>query len=136
MFSWITGAIDTVVDGLFESPSSSNARATRFEDAQQDSVVDLQVGRSVFEAPSHMRRELWLSLLHQHGGTGISSMQQFERYAEEHLSQEQEQEIQKDVGRTFPGHRYLGTRAGKLSMFRVLRAYAAYDPKIGYTQGW
>jgi hypothetical protein len=44
--------------------------------------------------------------------------------------------IARDIGRTFPKH-YLfqAHRAGQTALFNVLRAYAQYDPGVGYCQG-
>ena len=44
-------------------------------------------------------------------------------------------EINKDTHRTFPGHARLSTPAGQNAMLRMLAAYAALDPEVGYTQG-
>jgi len=59
--------------------------------------------------------------------------------------------IEKDLGRTFPRHRMFARSgeggggggegggseesAGRARLRRVLRAYAAYDPHVGYCQG-
>ena len=44
-------------------------------------------------------------------------------------------EIDKDTHRTFAGHARLSTPAGQNAMLRMLTAYAALDPEVGYTQG-
>eukprot|EP01064_Diplonema_japonicum_P014751 TRINITY_DN2244_c0_g2_i1.p1 TRINITY_DN2244_c0_g2~~TRINITY_DN2244_c0_g2_i1.p1 ORF type:complete len:342 (+),score=37.38 TRINITY_DN2244_c0_g2_i1:89-1114(+) len=45
--------------------------------------------------------------------------------------------IKRDLGRTFPTHAlFLGTDSvGQKSLYSLLKAYAIYDPKIGYCQG-
>lgn len=145
MISRIAGAIDNVLDRFFEPTPTSffdkedeyggskgNGKGVANDDL---SVVSLQVGRTVYEAPPRMRTELWLSLLQQHGGSGAAAMKSYESYVTASLPPQQDQEIEKDVGRTFPGHPVFGTGKGKRAMFKVLRAYVAYDPQIGYAQG-
>ena len=46
-----------------------------------------------------------------------------------------EQCIRKDLARTFPSHRLFTHRHGLSVMFNVLRAYARFDPGVGYSQG-
>ncbi|CAO1632672.1 unnamed protein product [Sympodiomycopsis kandeliae] len=44
--------------------------------------------------------------------------------------------IEKDVGRTFPDNKYFGDgRPGRADLDAILKAYAHYNPIIGYTQG-
>lgn len=43
--------------------------------------------------------------------------------------------ISRDVGRTFPNIQRFADGEGKDTLLRVLKAYAAYDPEIGYCQG-
>ena len=43
--------------------------------------------------------------------------------------------INKDLDRTFPGHEIYRTAEGQLSLKNILRAYAFFDPEIGYCQG-
>lgn len=45
--------------------------------------------------------------------------------------------IERDIYRTYPQYPLFATRGGigQTSLFRVLRAYATYDPYIGYCQG-
>lgn len=42
--------------------------------------------------------------------------------------------IDKDMGRTFPDIKRYASTEGQESMARILRAYAAYDPEVGYCQ--
>ena len=46
-------------------------------------------------------------------------------------------QIDKDVPRTLTGHIFFrgGGKRGQQALARVLRAYAAYNPQLGYTQG-
>jgi TBC1 domain family member 10 len=43
--------------------------------------------------------------------------------------------IEKDLDRTYPGHELYRTAEGQLSLRNILRAYAFFDPEIGYCQG-
>ena len=43
--------------------------------------------------------------------------------------------INKDLDRTYPGHEIYRTVEGQLSLRNILRAYAFFDPEIGYCQG-
>jgi hypothetical protein len=81
-----------------------------------------------------MRTELWLSQLHREQGAGAAAAARFASLARQPLPDEVVAEIEKDTHRTFPGHAALSGRAGQRSMLRVLRAYAALDPEVGYTQ--
>lgn len=46
-----------------------------------------------------------------------------------------EYQIDLDVQRTFPGHRYFESSAGRAALKQVLLAYSRVDPVIGYCQG-
>lgn len=95
-------------------------------------VIDLQCGRRVFhDVPAKMRTELWMSQLH-----GVKEVQGlYYDMVNMEVDASVESEIEKDTHRTFPGHATLSTPAGQRAMYRVLRAYAAYDPVVGYSQG-
>ena len=43
--------------------------------------------------------------------------------------------IEKDIARTFPKHVLFETRQGQNQLWKVLSAYAACDPQVGYCQG-
>jgi hypothetical protein len=45
------------------------------------------------------------------------------------------EQIRKDVPRTFPGHAQLDSPAQRAALERVLRAFAAANPRVGYCQG-
>eukprot|EP01026_Neomeris_dumetosa_P056778 TRINITY_DN52017_c0_g1_i10.p1 TRINITY_DN52017_c0_g1~~TRINITY_DN52017_c0_g1_i10.p1 ORF type:complete len:710 (+),score=59.99 TRINITY_DN52017_c0_g1_i10:164-2293(+) len=55
-------------------------------------------------------------------------------YESEQISEDQ---IIKDLGRTFPGHVYYQLRSGpgQRSLYNVLKAYSVYNRQLGYTQG-
>ncbi|KDQ21745.1 hypothetical protein BOTBODRAFT_26172 [Botryobasidium botryosum FD-172 SS1] len=48
-----------------------------------------------------------------------------------------EKSIHRDLGRTFPHHAFFsdGQGIGQENLFNVLKAYALYDPEVGYCQG-
>eukprot|EP00899_Mesostigma_viride_P024883 jgi/Mesvir1/557/Mv11408-RA.1 len=48
-----------------------------------------------------------------------------------------EQEIVRDISRTFPGHILFHQRhgPGQRALFNILKAYAVYDRNVGYVQG-
>lgn len=46
-----------------------------------------------------------------------------------------EEVISRDVPRTFPEHPLFNTAEGQQQLLRVLKAYAAADPEVGYCQG-
>ena len=49
---------------------------------------------------------------------------------------EQLEQIDKDLGRTFPSHAFIATHAGQASLRRLLRAYCVgRNPRTGYCQG-
>ncbi|KAA6420129.1 MAG: TBC1 domain family member 4-like, partial [Trebouxia sp. A1-2] len=104
---------------------------------QEDSkYVDLQVGKQVwYNVPRRMRQELWLSVLHKHKGAGATAAKQYATLVRQALPVDVDADIEKDVGRTFPNAARFATEAGKLSLLRVLRAYAVYDTEVGYCQG-
>lgn len=106
------------------------------DDADRNGLIDLQCGRTVFnDVPAKMRTELWLSQLHRERGKGAAAIAQYPILTAAPLSSDVLAEIDKDTHRTFPGHPWLKGRAGQLAMLRVLRAYAALDPEVGYSQG-
>ncbi|KAL0055234.1 hypothetical protein WJX82_009129 [Trebouxia sp. C0006] len=104
---------------------------------QEDSkYVDLQVGKQVwYNVPRRMRQELWLSVLHKHKGAGATAAKHYATLVRQALPVDVDADIEKDVGRTFPNAARFATEAGKLSLLRVLRAYAVYDTEVGYCQG-
>ena len=122
--AWVTGALD----GVFEYTPND-------PDFESNGLIDLQCGRTVFnDVPSKMRTELWASQLHKHSGAGSAAVVKYSSLAASPLNPDVIAEIEKDTHRTFPGHMWLSGRAGQLAMLRVLRAYAVFDPEVGYTQ--
>jgi hypothetical protein len=133
------GALSAALDGVLEGALAlASAGDPDGDNANDDGsgLVDLQVGTRVFnDVPAAMRAELWLSALQRGGGAGAAAAGRFAELSAAAIPSTVADEIARDVHRTFPGHRRLGTPAGHAAMGRVLRAYAALDPEIGYSQG-
>ncbi|KAL4534021.1 hypothetical protein Ndes2526B_g07096 [Nannochloris sp. 'desiccata'] len=125
--AWVTGALDNVFQYNPDEDSEFGENA--------NGLIDLQCGRTVFnDVPIKMRTELWASQLYKQT-SGSSAVAKYSSLASSQLPPDVVAEIEKDTHRTFPGHAWLRGRAGQLAMLRVLRAYAVYDPEVGYTQG-
>ncbi|WIA17783.1 hypothetical protein OEZ85_009296 [Tetradesmus obliquus] len=98
-------------------------------------MVTLQVGKTVWDqAPRQMRVELWMSSL-QRRGVGVAAAAKYEDMLLTPVSDEAVNDIEKDIARTFPATRRFTTAEGQQALRRVLHAYAAYDPEVGYCQG-
>lgn len=100
-------------------------------------LIDLQCGKRVFnDVPAKMRTELWLSKLHSHTTAGAPTPESaYQMFLEKFIDDSVLTEIERDIHRTFPGHLTLSSKAGQRAMSNVLRAYAAFDPEVGYSQG-
>jgi len=59
----------------------------------------------------------------------------YQRLAEREVVTKVSKDIDKDLDRTFPNHVIFREELGRLALRRVLRAFANYDPEIGYCQG-
>lgn len=86
--------------------------------------------------PNELRGLAWQLLS---GGRHLMSEQPgvFAKLLQPGSSTPTELEIMRDLNRTFPNHVYFIRRQGpgQSVLYHVLRAYAAYDPKVGYVQG-
>ncbi|GBF87851.1 hypothetical protein Rsub_00563 [Raphidocelis subcapitata] len=131
------------MDGAARTPAlvrliQDNLRLMRQRQRLQEDepYVTLQVGRQVFEsAPRSMRVELWKSSL-QRRGSGVAAARSYaDLCAHGAVAGEAGDDIDKDLGRTFPGTRRFAGAEGQAALRRVLRAYAALDPEVGYCQG-
>lgn len=123
--SWLVNTLESVLDGM----------GPEFDELD-NGLIDLQCGGRVFnDVPAKMRTELWLSALQREKGKGAAAVAQYPKLSASPISGDVLGEIEKDTHRTFPGHPWLSKRAGQLSMLRILRAYAALDPEVGYSQG-
>lgn len=102
---------------------------------EEDATVDLQVGKTVHSGlPRRMRTELWMSVLLRKG-VGTAAAKQYRTMLAKPVPIDVQENIEKDIGRTYPGVARFATREGKWDLFCVLRAYAAYDEEVNYCQG-
>lgn len=90
----------------------------------------------VHGVPSVLRGEIWTYVS---GGLHLSRQFSEEVYEKlKNMSQPREEVlIAKDVYRTYPDHEMFKEREGpgQLALTHLLRAYANYDPEVGYCQG-
>lgn len=84
--------------------------------------------------PPELRAEVWWSILgcqaKQSQSPGI-----FQTYLSQALEPKSAEVIERDLPRTFPGHRSFRTSAGRQQLRRVLHAFAHHSPRIAYCQG-
>ena len=114
--AWFTGALEGVLD------------VPAFTSEHDNGLIDLQCGRTVFnDVPSKMRTELWMSQLQRKRGAAAEAIARYPRLATTALHPDVISEIEKDTHRTYPKHLWLSGPVGQLSLFRILRAYAAFD---------
>eukprot|EP00201_Polytomella_parva_P022776 CAMPEP_0175039552 /NCGR_PEP_ID=MMETSP0052_2-20121109/662_1 /TAXON_ID=51329 ORGANISM="Polytomella parva, Strain SAG 63-3" /NCGR_SAMPLE_ID=MMETSP0052_2 /ASSEMBLY_ACC=CAM_ASM_000194 /LENGTH=343 /DNA_ID=CAMNT_0016301447 /DNA_START=59 /DNA_END=1087 /DNA_ORIENTATION=- len=97
-------------------------------------MVKLQVGRTVWHVPRELRVELWLSSLHRKG-VGSPLVQRYSEFLQKEIKPEAQGDIEKDIQRTYPSTKRFNSEEGQQALRNVLRAYSAYDPKVGYCQG-
>lgn len=110
-------------------------RPTKGCQAADEEIVYLQVGETVWDkVPRHMRSELWMSELHKES-TGTRAAARYSELLFKDIPKDTLDGISKDVARTYPCIERFACRDGQQAILRVLRAYAAYDPDIGYCQG-
>eukprot|EP00659_Diplonema_papillatum_P014014 gene14014-21428_t len=62
---------------------------------------------------------------------------EYNSFLEREINQADLDVVKRDLPRTFPTHGLFASynSIGQTSLFNVLRAYAAYDPRMGYCQG-
>lgn len=92
--------------------------------------VVLQVGSTACTGPPELRKELWMSALHRADGPAGKASAAFRALLDAGVPATVADAIAKDIRRTFPG-----TPLDTKALERVLRAYAALDPAVGYCQG-
>ncbi|KAF2401251.1 TBC-domain-containing protein [Trichodelitschia bisporula] len=91
-------------------------------------------GMIVRGVPVHLRRDIWMEK------TGAGTMLEPGLFAalsssSAPLPAHTETEIEADISRTMGNNVYFRAGAGAAKLRRVLRAYARFDPAIGYSQG-
>ena len=76
------------------------------------------------------RAEIWQPLA---CGLDDKIKQSYQFYEGQQSSKEQD--ILRDIKRTFPGYHYFQTTVGQKALYKVSKAYSNYDEEIGYAQG-
>ncbi|KAL0091592.1 rab-GTPase-TBC domain-containing protein [Phycomyces blakesleeanus] len=97
--------------------------------------------KSFQDNPEEIRRQLALGLTHSARrafriaclSTKFDVKNKYPSVLEEVSGHENQ--IQKDLNRTYPNEGLFKTEEGKESLFRVLKAYSIYDRELGYCQG-
>eukprot|EP00741_Cyanophora_paradoxa_P019550 tig00021127_g18872.t1 len=88
--------------------------------------------------PEEMRGILWQELLRVTSLRHKFDSDIFEKLSSERLhGEEGDRIIRRDLGRTFPEHDFFQAKddEGQQRLSRIMRAYATYDPEVGYCQG-
>ena len=89
--------------------------------------------------PDAFRAVVWPLLVHS-GRRKAANRSLYSQLLETPVLDPQERvmgEIQRDVSRTYPRMQLFRTRGGlgQAALLRVLRAYALFNPQVGYCQG-
>lgn len=84
--------------------------------------------------PDCHRHEVWWSVLRCEERRA-QSYNSFAELVQADLDASVAGTIDRDLGRTFPGHRRFETEAGQVSLRNVLHAFACHLPQVGYCQG-
>ncbi|CAD7702176.1 unnamed protein product, partial [Ostreobium quekettii] len=98
---------------------------------QNPFVVKRRVRKGI---PDELRGLAWL---HLSGGRELQQRHRGRYHELAHAECGLSSQIEKDLHRTFPNHVYFAEEGGEgqQALFRVLKAYACYDPEVGYVQG-
>ncbi len=86
--------------------------------------------------PAHLRGAIWPYLSRSQGLSQCFSSNVYARLLRS-SNKEIEEAVARDVYRTFPSEDMFGEKDGygQRGLMNVLKAYAAYDPQVGYCQG-
>ena len=138
----------------FSRESSASAAAVGFNEKDDGSTCDLQIGdgQPYLDSPAFLRTQLWESAMKKHYGKEkefSSSENVYETIMSQHREHEVEERdaeevkdkedfetlIERDLRRTFPHHPSFKSSKGIDKMRRLLVAYSYHDPTVGYCQG-
>eukprot|EP00929_Paragymnodinium_shiwhaense_P002621 TRINITY_DN102923_c0_g1_i1.p1 TRINITY_DN102923_c0_g1~~TRINITY_DN102923_c0_g1_i1.p1 ORF type:complete len:488 (+),score=138.17 TRINITY_DN102923_c0_g1_i1:45-1466(+) len=84
--------------------------------------------------PAEYRAEVWWDVLGCKARRDAAPTG-FPQLLKDSIPQKTEEEIQRDLHRTFPTHKKFRTAAGQEALRKVLHAYARYSPRVLYCQG-
>ena len=121
------------------SPLKHNARMEKWEVMLcnwEATTKSKELKRRVRKGiPDALRNRIWLLI-----ANGLNIRNSYPKHLYFRLSNIDEDPpcmltINKDLDRTYPGHEIYRTVEGQLSLRNILRAYAFFDPEIGYCQG-
>lgn len=138
----------------FSRESSASAAAVGFNEKDDGSTCDLQIGdgQPYLDSPAFLRTQLWESAMKKHYGKEkefSSSENVYETIMSQHREHEVEERdaeevkdkedfetlIERDLRRTFPHHPSFKSSKGIDKMRRLLVAYSYHDQTVGYCQG-
>ena len=137
----------------FSRESSASAAAVGFNEKDDGSTCDLQIGdgQPYLDSPAFLRTQLWESAMKKHYAKEKESSSEnvFETIMSQHREHEAEERdaeevkdkedfetlIERDLRRTFPHHPSFKSSKGIDKMRRLLVAYSYHDPTVGYCQG-
>jgi len=136
----------------FSRESSASAAAVGFNEKDDGSTCDLQIGdgQPYLDSPAFLRTQLWESAMKKHYKEKESSSENvYETIMSQHREHEVEERdaeevkdkedfetlIERDLRRTFPHHPSFKSSKGIDKMRRLLVAYSYHDPTVGYCQG-
>lgn len=122
---------------------TGSVQAWRTYSARKPDKLRLRIQQGV---PDPVRGFVWKAMAAARSPTGFRKQGRYQRLLEQvnagpdavgaRLAAALEQ-VDKDVPRTMTGHIYFrtGDMQGQKALARVLKAYAVFDPGLGYTQG-
>ena len=85
------------------------------------------------DIPPYLLGSFWTRLV---GGYGFEvSKEQYFSLIESKEEFRFDSEIRRDINRTFPSLKFFKEVQGQQQLFNVLKAYALYNPEVGYCQG-
>jgi len=102
-------------------------------DRFRDSKVDTE---DLLDNGFYNRGLRWIEILKPRELKACVSPDLYHKLSTDKLLSPHEQNILKDINRTFPSHRLFNEPCnGKQRLFNVLKAYSIYDSDVGYSQG-
>lgn len=106
-----------------KNPSSFNKSKEKFKN---------KVYRGI---PDSVRGPVWLWMMDVRSAKAAHPKTYFSDLLQKRAQKDTEEQIEKDLKRTFPNHVQFKGDTGQRSLYRVLHAFACHNPKVGYCQG-